>query len=98
MEQLLLYLLFVYGLAALFSTELIFIPIVDLFKGHDKLYYHLTCPKCLSISIGFFVSLFGFTVVYPLIDPILAYAFTHITTTVLSSFEDNISIDLLNPK
>jgi hypothetical protein len=92
------YLLFVYGLAILVSSELIFVPVVELFKDHDKLYYHLTCPKCLSISIGFVVSVFGFTVVNPFIDPILAYAFTSITATVLSSFEEDINIDFINPE
>lgn len=98
MSNLLLYLLFVYGIATLISSELIFVPIVDLFKEYEKLYYHLTCPKCLSISVGFFVSLFGFTVLHPFIDPIVAYAFTSITNTFLSAFEEDISIDLLNSK
>jgi len=98
LSSLLLYVLFVYGFATLISSERIFVPIVDLFKDYDKLYYHLTCPKCLSISIGFIVSIMGFTVVHPLIDPIIAYAFTNITTTILSFFEEDISVDLLNPK
>lgn len=96
MSSIVLYLLFVYGLAILISTELIFVPLVELFKDHEKLYYHLTCPKCLSISIGFLTSLCGFGLVYPLIDPIIAYAFTSITATVLSYFEEDISIDLIN--
>jgi hypothetical protein len=88
----------VYGLAILVSSELLFVPIVELFKKHDKIYYHLTCPKCLSISIGFLVSLFGFTVVSPLIDPIIAYSFTNIISTILSYFEEDIGIDILNKK
>lgn len=94
MSNLVLYVLFVYGLATLISSELIFVPLVERFKDYEKLYYHLTCPKCLSISIGFIASLLGFTVVHILIDPIIAYSFTAIVTTILSSFEEDINIDL----
>ena len=50
------------------------------------------------MSIGFIVSLFGLMVVHPLIDPIIAYAFTSIINTILSSFEEDISIDIINPE
>jgi hypothetical protein len=96
LNNLILYILFVYGIASLISSELIFAPLVDKFKQYEKVYYHLTCPKCLSISIGFLVSLGGLSVVNPFVDPILAYSFTLIMNTILSYFEDNNHIDLLN--
>ena len=97
MSSLIIFVLVVYGLATLISSELIFVPLVELFKDYDKIYYHLTCPKCLSISIGFFVSICGLGVVYPLVDPIIAYSFTNITNSVLSYFEEeDINVDLVN--
>lgn len=96
MSSLLIYVLFVFGIASLISSERIFASLVDMFKDYEKLYYHLTCPKCLSISVGCVVSLCGLSVVSPIIDPIIAYSFTTIINTVISYFEDNNSIDLLN--
>lgn len=96
MSSLLIYVLFVFGIATLISSERIFAPVVDMFKNYETLYYHLTCSKCLSISVGFVVSLCGYSVVSPIVDPIIAYSFTSIINTVLLYFEANNGIDLLN--
>ena len=73
--NLLVYLFAVYGMSTIISSEYLLSGLVDKFSKYQKLYYLLTCNKCLSVWIGFGISVLGFGIVHPLIDPFVAYTF-----------------------
>jgi hypothetical protein len=83
MFNLIIFLLAVYGISNIISSEYLFSPLVDKFKKYDKVYYFLTCNKCLSVWVGFLISLLGFKIVHPLIDPFVAYTATCLLNRVL---------------
>jgi uncharacterized membrane-anchored protein len=78
-----LYIFIVYGIATIIASEYLFSPIVDKFQKFPKLYYLLTCNKCLTIWIGLIISLVGFGVISPIFDPFIAYTSTCILNRVL---------------
>lgn len=72
----LLFFLSVYGIATIISSEYIFMGVIDKFKKYEKLYYLLTCNKCMSVWVGFFVSLLYHTILHPVLDAAVCYVVT----------------------
>ena len=80
----LIYILIVYGIATIISSEYIFSGLIDKFEKYTTLYTLLTCNKCLSIYVGFIISLFGYGIITPLLDPFIAYT----VTVIMNKFLD----------
>jgi len=74
--NIILYILCVYGIATIISSEYIFSLVIDKFKKYKTLYYLLTCNKCMTVWVGFIVSLLGFGIISPIVDPFIAYTCT----------------------
>ena len=85
--KILFYFLSVYGIATIIASEYIMISLVDKFKKWPKIYYLLTCNKCMTVWVGFLISLCGFGIMHPLIDPFAAYTITSILNIFFDRFD-----------
>jgi len=83
MLNLIIFLMAVYGISTIISQEPIFIPIIDKLERFKTIYYFLSCNKCLSVWIGFFLALiFGSTILYAICYAFMAYTFTSLVNMV----------------
>jgi len=73
-----------YGMASVIAKEYILTDLVDKFQRWPKLYYLLTCNVCLSVWMGFTLSLCGYGVIHPIIDAFAAYTGTTILNHLFS--------------
>jgi len=76
MGSAIIFFLVVYAISTIISTEYIFIPIIDKIQKYQKLYYLLTCPKCLSVWVGFLLSYLGYGISNPFFDALMCYTVT----------------------
>lgn len=83
-----IFFLSVFGAATIISSEYIFSKVIDKFNKYDKLYYLLTCNKCMSFWIGLLVSFLGFKIINPFLDACAAYTVTCLLNCVLFGRED----------
>jgi hypothetical protein len=80
----------IYGISTIISQEPIFIPLIDKLERFKTLYYFLSCNKCLSVWIGFFVELaFGSTILYSICYAFMAYTFTSFVNMVEDYLDSN---------
>lgn len=90
MLNLIVFLMAVYGISTIISQEPIFIPLIDKLERFKTIYYFLSCNKCLSVWIGFFVALvFGATILYSICYAFMAYTFTSFVNMIEDYLENN---------
>jgi hypothetical protein len=84
----LFYLFSIYGIATIISSEFIFSQLTIKLSRFTSLYTLLTCNRCLSVWVGFFVSLAGFQLINVIFDPFISYTFCCLMNKLLDKTED----------